>query len=743
MATSFELEVEHASFAIGGEPLEVVKVDGDEGVSRLFRFVITCAADPNTPSPEALVAREAELTLRDGYHGERRITGLIAEASIEASDDGSVTLVAVLRPKVFPLTLGRDCYAFQDFDVIDVVKDVLESATTAKMPVRYELVSAYPKRSYIAQYREDDWSFLTRLLEEEGIYYWFDHAADETTLVFCEHSSSAPELPGGPYIAFAYESGMSSGLELIEEIGSAVKAVPTRFTVGSFDPARPQFKVTATEGEGPLEVYDAPGGGSESPAVIAARAKTMKEAAAAARELVMGQANSGRLVPGMIFELGGHPIARLDGRYFITSSRVVVEQRRRNAGQAGRSFVCHFSAIEDKTPYRPPTDTLPAKQAGLQIGLVIGAPGEEIHSDATGRVRVQLHWDRFGKRDHTAGKWMRVAQRATPGSMLLPRMGWNVTTFNEEGGIDAPHILSRIHDGDHPPAYALPANKTRVVWKTATTPGGGSFNEIYFEDRKGAEEMFINASKDMNVFVTNLKNEFVHNDSTRTVGNNHDIQIADLASETIARHQTVSIGANETVKAMAGRNKTVGGSESITVGGSRKLKVGSSHLTNVGKSRSLSVGAAMIDTTLGNVSNSSKFASVIVGGVVLKVSAASITEDVGTIGLQTIGGIKFESAKRASALEVQKKYRERVGGIMALETKGRYIDNAETTSTWTVGAELKGEAPEIWVEAIKEIRIKCGDSVIRILPDGITIKAKSIDLSGAHIQALTKAIDHN
>ena len=139
----------------------------------------------------------------------------------------------------------------------------------------------------------------------------------------------------------------------------------------------------------------------------------------------------------------------------------------------------------------------------------------------------------------------------------------------------------------------------------------------------------------------------------------------------------------------------------------------------------------------------SQISSVIVGGVVLKVSAASITEDVGTIGLQTIGGLKFESAKKASALEVQKRYKERVLGIMALETKGKYIDNAETTSTWTVGNELSGEAPEIWIEAIKEIRIKCGDSVIRILPDAISLKAKSIDLSGAHIQAMTKAIDHN
>ena len=221
------------------------------------------------------------------------------------------------------------------------------------------------------------------------------------------------------------------------------------------------------------------------------------------------------------------------------------------------------------------------------------------------------------------------------------------------------------------------------------------------------------------------------------------IQIADLASETIARHQTVSIGANETVKAMAGRNKTVGGSESITIGGSRNLKVGSSHLTNVGKNRKLSVGAAMIDTTLGNVSCSSQNASVIVGGVVLKVSAASITEDVGTIGLQTIGGIKYESAKRASALEVQKKYREMVGGMMALTTQGKYIDNAETTSTWTAGGEIKGEAPEIWIEAIKEIRIKCGASMITILPESIAFTSTEIDLSGATLWAKTGQIHHN
>jgi type VI secretion system secreted protein VgrG len=327
--------------------------------------------------------------------------------------------------------------------------------------------------------------------------------------------------------------------------------------------------------------------------------------------------------------------------------------------------------------------------------------------------------------------------------MLLPRVGWNVATFNEEGAIDAPSLLSRIHDAEHPPAYSLPENKTRVVFKTATSPGGGSFNEIRYEDKKGVEEMFLNASRDMSVLVQNLKNEFIHNDSSRLVGVNHDLTVASTFNETVARNQTVGIGGSETVEVKTGRAKTIGANETVSIGGGRTLQVAESHATAVQKTRTLDVGAAMIETTPGNASNTMQTSTIVIGGTALKVSDASMSEDVGTEATQTIGGSKIEVVKQNRTLEVQKAYDEKVGASMDLKTAGKFIDNADTTSFWEVGSELAGRAPEIWIEAQKEIRITVGNSVLTMTPDSISIKAKEIDLSGATIHAQTAAIDHN
>jgi type VI secretion system secreted protein VgrG len=506
---------------------------------------------------------------------------------------------------------------------------------------------------------------------------------------------------------------------------------------------RPRLKVTSTEGDGVLEHYDAPGGGPESAAVVTQRTRTKREAAASAREGVAGITTSARLVPGMTFELGGHPLTRLDGAYFITSTSYQVNQRSRNASHVERAYTCHFTATALKTPYRPQHTTPRAKQAGLQIGIVVGQAGEEIHPDPTGRVRVQHYWDRLGKRDQTAGKWVRVAQRSTPGSMLLPRVGWNVATFNEEGAIDAPSLLSRIHDAEHPPAYSLPANKTRVVWKTATSPGGGSFNEIRYEDKIGQEEMFINASRDMNVTVQNFKNEFINRDSSRTVGAEHKLTVAETFLEMVARNQTVGIGGEERVEVSKAWGKSVGGNESNTVGGARTLKVASSHSTEVAKTRKVNVGSAVIDTTQGNLSAVNQTAATVVGGSAFRTTSSSLAEDVGTTSVQTISGVKLEIAKQSRTLEVQNKYVENFTGAMTYATQATFVDNADTKSEWEVGGELSGRAPEVWIEASKEIVITVGQSKLTLLPDSITIKATNIDLSGATIHATTGTIDHN
>jgi type VI secretion system secreted protein VgrG len=731
---------ERASLEIDGTTYEVVALDGREAVSRLFAFRITCEATVSDPPPRALIGGAATITLRSGAGFERRIHGLVARAGSEVFDEGHVELTVEVRPAIYPLTLGRDSRVFQDSTVVDIVKKVL-TRTTA--PTRWE-VGPHAPHVYCAQYREDDWTFCARMLEEEGIYYWFDHGDDESTLVFGDRSTGAADIPGGAYLAFSQESGLRKTIESIEELGAVVQAVPGKFTVGSFNPERPLFKVEASTGKGPFEVYEAPGGGPESPAVCGARAQLMSEAAAAAGTQVYGVSSSVRLVPGMAVEIDGHPLARLDGRYFVTEVGYELRQRSGRTGGGHRPYVCRFRAIPLEAPFRAPMETPLAEQAGLQSGVVVGGAGEEIMPDDKGRVRVQLHWDREGGRDAAAGKWMRVAQRSTASSMLLPRVGWNVMTLNDEGTVDAPHVLSRVHDAEHPPSYPLPANKTRYVVKTATSPGGGSFNEIRYEDLKGSEEMFLNASRDMSVLIQNLKNEEVGRDAARTVGVNHDLTVGIDRGERVANDQTVAVAVNEKLDVSGDRDGTVKGNETISIGGKRSLHTGDFHKNNVTLTRELKVGAALIDVTLGPVVANAAFAHILVGGAMIKVSAQSITEVVSKLSVQTVGGIKMEMATKKRPLSVSKRLLETVGGAMVLKTDKGFTDTARTTSSYTVGGALTAKAPDILIEATEKIEIKCGGSTITVLPDSVELSATMIDLSGApSFDADAGMIKHN
>lgn len=742
---------EHAALWIDDAPFEVVALSGREAISELFRYEIRCTGPEGGAEPTALAGAAARILLADGFGAERTIHGIVAEVEERAHDHGRVHLTLVVRPTAWSLTLGRGCRVFQDSTVREIVDQILRAApgfgAGRGVRARWELSTVLAPHVYCAQYREDDWSFVRRLLEEEGLYAWFDHADGETTLVFADDSASASDLTGGARIVSSPATGMDRPRECLLELGPTARVAPTKFTVGSFNPANPKLTVRGSAGEGALEIYDAEGGAPDSPDGCGRQAKLMAEAAAAGSKGARGVATSVRLVPGRVVEVAEHALSRLDGRYLVVESTCEVTQRRRDEGGAAneaRSYLCRFRFIPETQAFRLPRVTPRGKQSGLQIGAVVGPSGAEIHPDATGRVRVQYPWDRDGQRDERAGKWMRVAQRGTADSMLLPRMGWNVVTFNEEGEIDAPAVLSRLHDAEHPPAYALPENATRVVFKTATTPGGGSFNEVHFEDKSGAEEMFLNASKDMRVLVQNDRTERVSRDAARMIGNDHTFSVDADYTDVVKRDQTVAIGNDETIEVQGASTKVVTGDETNTIAGRRSITVGGHHTDQVGETRRLGVGAAQIDTTLGTITSTAKHTSILVGAAMIRATAASMVEANGWLGVQTIGGAKIELAKTNRVVQVGKNQLETVGGTMTLTAGGAYKDDAATTSTWTVVGAAAGRAPVILFEAKTRLQIKVGPTIITLTADDVTIAGTSLDLShAAAVVVNTPQASHN
>jgi type VI secretion system secreted protein VgrG len=530
---------------------DVTSLRGVERISELYEYELEVRVRTPVPNLATLLGSRATIVLRDLAKQSRTVTGIVAEARVISADtDKSVFAKLVVRPAVYRQRLGRDCWSSQDVKVLDVIQEVLEDYPG---PVRYDLAGQYPTYPYRVQYREDDWTYLSRLIEEEGIYYWFDHGDGESELVFADTSPAGAAIDGVPLLSFTPASQMRPDQDAVVEVSFCAAATTERFAARSFDLAKPTVQIAAERGSGRHEAYDAPGAGPSDPAILGERVRVKQEAAAAARAGVSGLATSVRPFPGRYFAMLGHPIPSLNGELFVTA--VTVE------GSTKVAVSTRFSAIPRDVPFRSVQSVPEAKQPGLQMGVVIGPPGDEVFPDQYGRVRVQLHWDRLGDRSARAGTWMRNAQRGSPGSMLLPRMGWNVATFNEEGGVDAPSLFCRIHDGDHPPEYSLPANMTRVVYKTAATPGGGNFNEIYFEDRAGAEEMFVHASRDMNIRAKNRKSETIKNDSSRQVGGQYELHVTADVMERVMQDQTVKVSGNDDLTVQGRYTKSVSQNE--------------------------------------------------------------------------------------------------------------------------------------------------------------------------------------
>ncbi len=732
---------EHVALTVDGVPYEVLSLDGRETVSQLFSFEVLCADVAFGPAPKLLLGRSCELVLHDGFGVRRSIQGMLTEAQRLLRDEGTAELRLTVRPNFYPLSLSRDSRVFNDLSVPDIVDRVLEKLPT-KHPYRWALTRTYRSHVYTAQYREEDWTFISRLLEEEGIYYWFDHEGADSTLIFSDDSGFAPELTGGPSIEFALEKGMLGDHEYIHELGSEAHATATRFTVASFSPWNPELKVTATEGKGFHASYEAPGGGPESLEVCREQAKKRLEIALSLRAGVSGNASSVRLEPGRIVELLNHPV--YDGRYFVTEVVYEVKQRRAFAG-AGGGYRCHFEAIREEIAFRPAELTPVSQQAGVQSGRVVGPPGEEIHTDERGRVRVQLHWDREGAWDHEAGKWMRVAQRGVGMSMSYPRTGWNVVVLMEEGNVDAPSILSRVHDAAHPPTYPLPENKTRTVFRSATSPGGGGANEFRFEDLVGVQEFFVNASRDMNYLVNNNFGEGVHHDQVRSVGGNQDVSIGARMIDAVMNDQQFKVGGDETVEITKARTKTVGGNEKENIGGKRALEIGSSVTHQVIKDRTLEVlGDATETAKEGLIKVSAAKAKVTVKGEAQQTIEGILSEQVTADAEKKVGAGKTEKCKQSYSVEINGTFTETVTGNLVMKADEHFLDGADKTSTWNVTGALVGKTPTLHVQAKTSIVLQSGASTIEITKDSVTLRTPSYDLGQAEsLVSVTKLIKHN
>jgi type VI secretion system secreted protein VgrG len=511
-----------------------------------------------------------------------------------------------------------------------------------------------------------------------------------------------------------------------------------------YDFHKPRFKLDEKAGDGLHELYDFPGRFLD-PAAGKRLAQVRLEERRSRRRTLMGGTSTVRLRTGRSFTLSGHPIGKLNGSYLVESVTLRASEPRGVSASGQEGLVLSWVAIPKSTPYRAPRKaTVTRDPAGLETGVVVGPAGQEIHPDKSGCIRVQFYWDREGKRDEKASTWMRVGQFALGGSMVLPRIGWDVLVHHHEGDIDQPFVSAHLYDGRFLVPYKLPDNKTRTAWQTATTPGGGSSNEVRFEDKKGSEEIFVNASKDMNVQVGDNRMEKVGVDLTESIGSNFEAKIGSNRKVGIKSNQDISIGANESLTVSGSRSVAVGGSESTTIGASRSVTVTKGSTIEATGGRTLTVGGTMLSAgalgvnrlVLGSL-------NVSVGGAWISAAATGLANLTGGACAETIGGAKIHAGAAGCTVTVKGAAAETVGGAYVVAAGSNAGESATSRLAFTIGGAFLANAPSIEIEADSEISIRVGGASLTIKSSSVEVKAPAIMAPGATIKKKASKIEHN
>ena len=487
---------------------------------------------------------------------------------------------------------------FQDKKVDEIVTAVLVAHGVPATEQKWQLTGTYPKREYCVRYMESALAFVSRLLEEEGIFFFTSFDDGKEIITFVDDSSSAAPIDGKEALPFRGVTGLENSEDAIFSIVEHAEIRSGKYTLRDYDFKRPSLDMTGTaegKNDAELERYDYPGLYVE-PSDGKRLAQVRLEADQAQREIVSVLADCPRIEAGRLMKIEEALFADLDGEYLVTSvvhrlgpargpESLGATAPRSNPDKvehdahpaAANAYRCIARLIPKGVPFRTPQTTERPVIDGPQTALVVaptGSEAESIHTDEHGRCKVKFHWDLGPDLDDKASCWMRVAQLQTSGSMMLPRIDMEVVVEFIEGNPDRPLVTAMLYNGQNMPPYALPEGKTRTSIQTRSTPGGGGTNEIRFEDMAGGEEVMLKAQHNHTMATANDKKKTVGKNSTRTIG-------AD---------ETIDVGANQTTKVTMGNRVTVTADQSISVGGNRNVEVNAVTALTVGAASSNSIG---------------------------------------------------------------------------------------------------------------------------------------------------------
>lgn len=622
---------------LGEDMILVEAMNVSEGMSRLYSIemdLVHAEEDmdytPTTVPPANILGKPVAISVKQSDGVERFFHGIVSHFQQGVRHARFTFYKAVIVPQVWMLTQRRQTKIYQQKSVPDILQEIVTGFNS-----RFELQGTFEKRNYCVQYQETDWDFASRLMEEEGIFYFFEHSNNEHKIVIANTPQSNKDCPGKSTIPYALKVGSEE--ELISSIFSLhtdYQLRPGKVTLWDHNFQLPRKKLEVTKpsrfsvgGNDQFEIYDYPGsyaqrfdgidksGGEQASELQKIftdnqkQASNLIDAIDAGYTTLVGNSDCPSLTPGYRFTVSEHPDSNTNGMYVVTEveHRVLQAPSYVSDESPSEAYQNRFQAIPHgagKPPFRPLRITPKPRVYGSQTAYVVGPPGEEIFTDKYGRVKVQFHWDRFGTNNAESSCWVRVAQGWAGnrwGMVFIPRIGMEVVVHFVEGDLDQPIITGCVYNPETMPPYVLPDEKTKSTIKTDSSKGGSGFNELRFEDKKGSEQIFIHAEKNQDIRVKNDCMEYIGNDRHLMVKNDQFEKIDKDIHLTVGGNVNQKIGDTLSINAQSDVHEKAGMNFAIEGGSAVHIKAGMTAVIEAGTSLTLKVGGNFININPGGV----------------------------------------------------------------------------------------------------------------------------------------------
>ncbi|CAM2171454.1 Type VI secretion system spike protein VgrG1b [Burkholderia cepacia] len=594
-----------------GDDLKFHTLDGSDELGRLFEFRIEALADSHSLSLKDMLGKPVTVRIEQQDLSTRYLNGIVARASLAGRRaERYYGYELIVRPWLWLATRRSDCRIFQNKTVPEIVQEVL---STYGFPIESHLAETYVPRDYCVQYNETDAAFVSRLMEFEGIYYWFRHAEDTHTLMLSDAMSSHTALPGYetiPYIA--RDRTAIADEEHIDGWLPAQEVSVGKHQTTDYDYTKPRADLSSQKVDPRGHDHDSfasfewPGGyRDDAPGAHYSRVRLEEQQAE--HERASADTDVRGAAPGYLFTLAHCPRADQNREYLIVRCQYRFQENA-YASDQGAEAVVHQTMMlvqPSSLPYRSPRDTPRPRTSGPQTATVVGPPGEEIWTDQYGRVKLQFRWDRYGQSNQDSSCWVRVSSPWAGGGfggVQIPRVGDEVVVDFLNGDPDEPIVTGRVYNGEKMPPWGLPGSATQSGLLSRSSPGGTSehANAFRFEDKKGAEQLWMHAERNFDAETELDHSLSVGNNHTHTVGNDETMQVKNNRQRSVGQNETVNIGqnrvaqigANETHGVVGNRTRTVGQNETVTIAANRDATIGGVHTETVAKAKTETIGEA-------------------------------------------------------------------------------------------------------------------------------------------------------